>query len=253
VNAISIMEAFMTTHSSQIVDLSAEAAAHALFNRQLETYRKVTRENLMYHREVYDLLREVLVAEAPEGFHFVDVACGDASASTPILKDTPIGHYHGIDLSARSLELARTTVATLPCRTELHCRDFAEAMASWRQPVDVVWVGMSLHHLQPAAKLRFMQDVFRSLRAPRLFLIWEPALLNGENREEWIDRFSLLRPDWAALSDEEFAAMEEHSRLADFPETPEDWLAMGRDAGFAQAEEAFMMPNRMGRVFKYRT
>jgi hypothetical protein len=41
----------------------AEDAAQAMFNRQLATYRKITREYLMYHREVYGILREVLIAE----------------------------------------------------------------------------------------------------------------------------------------------------------------------------------------------
>ena len=53
------------------------------------------------------------------------------------------------------------------------------------------------------------------------------------------------------MTDAEFAAMESHTRLADFPETAESWTAMGHQAGFGDAQEIFMMPNRLGRVFKY--
>ena len=59
-----------------------------MFNRQLATYRKITRESLMYHREVYGILREVLIAEAPAPFRSLDVACGDASASAAMLQGT---------------------------------------------------------------------------------------------------------------------------------------------------------------------
>uniref|UniRef100_UPI001AEDD962 hypothetical protein n=1 Tax=Mesorhizobium sp. M2D.F.Ca.ET.225.01.1.1 TaxID=2563942 RepID=UPI001AEDD962 len=56
---------------------------------------------------------------------------------------------------------------------------------------------------------------------------------------------------WSAVSDEEFASMERHMLLGDFPETVGTWLGMGRDAGFSQAEEIFMMPSKMGRVFRF--
>ena len=75
--------------------------------------------------------------------------------------------------------------------------------------------------------------------------------MEGEDRRGWLARFSTLRPIWSSISDDEFASMEKHMLLADFPETVDTWLSMGRDAGFRHAEEIFMMPNRMGRVFRF--
>lgn len=223
----------------------------ALFNRQLATYRKVTRENLMFHHEVYGLLREVVVAAAPQRFSFLDVACGDASASAAMLQGTSIDHYHGVDLSRHSLDLAAETLTSLPCRVDLYCRDFVQALSEWAVPVDVVWIGMSLHHLHSAEKQRFMVDVHSALTGSGVFVIWEPTLLDGEDRAGWLARFATFRPAWAALSDEEFADMESHMVAADFPETAEDWHTMGLRAGFRHASELFTMPNKMGRVFKF--
>jgi SAM-dependent methyltransferase len=223
----------------------------ALFNRQLATYRKVTRENLMNHREVYGLLKEIVLAEAPQRFSFLDVACGDASASAAMLQGTSIDHYYGIDLSRPSLDLAAATLTSLPCKVDLYCRNFVDALAEWNVPVDVVWIGMSLHHLQPREKQRFMVDVHSALANSGVFLIWEPTLLDGEDRAGWLARFSTFRPQWAALSSEEFADMESHMRAADFPEAADDWKTMGIRAGFRQASEIYAMPNRMGRVFKF--
>jgi SAM-dependent methyltransferase len=226
--------------------------AQAMFNRHLATYRKIVGENLMFHREVYSLLRNQLSEEIPKPFKFLDIACGDAIASAAALKGSAIDHYYGIDLSPQSLDLARESLKDLPCPIDLRCCDFVEAMADWSDTVDVVWIGMSLHHLQPEGKVRLMKNVRDTLSRDGLFLIWEPTLLDGENREEHFDRFSAYREVWAALTDEEFATMEAHMRLADFPESADTWKTIGREAGFSQAEQIFLMPNRFGRVFQYR-
>jgi len=227
------------------------ADTQALFNRQLATYRKVTRENLMYHREVYGLLKEIVLAETPQRFSFLDVACGDASASAAMLQGTSIGHYHGIDLSRPSLDLAAEMLSGLRCNVDLYCRDFVGAMSEWKAPVDIVWIGMSLHHLQSVEKQRLMVDVHSVLAGSGVFVIWEPTLLEGEDRAGWLVRFSTFRPQWAALSDQEFQEMESHMLAADFPETADGWKTMGLRAGFREALEIYTMPNRMGRVFKF--
>lgn len=85
-----------------------------------------------------------------------------------------------------------------------------------------------------------------------LFLIWEPTLLDDEDRQGWLARFSAIRNVWAALSDEEFAAFRTHMETSDFPESAADWLRMGRDAGFDVCEELYVMRNRLGRVYRYR-
>jgi SAM-dependent methyltransferase len=223
----------------------------ALFNRQLAAYRKIVGENLMFHRQVYDLLRDVLSREMPRPFKFLDIACGDAVASAAALKGTSVDRYYCIDLSPQSLQLASEALKALPCPVELRCCDFVEAMADWSAPVDVVWIGMSLHHLRAEGKSRLMRYVHDALSRSGIFLIWEPTLLERETRDDWLDRFSACRAAFAAVTDDEFAAMESHMRLADFPEPADTWRAMGHQAGFGNSEQLFMMPNRLGRVFKY--
>ena len=235
----------------KVSSLTSADDTYAVFNEQLSTYRRIVGENLMYHREVYALLREVLSEKMPGPFKFLDIACGDASASAAVLKDTSIAYFYGIDLSARSLELASGNLKVLPCPFELRCCDFADAVADWPEPVDVAWIGMSLHHLQQREKALLMKNVHKALAPGGLFLIWEPTLLEGETRAQWLDRFSGLRRAFAAITEVEFRAMESHMRRADFPESADTWLAMGRQAGFGNAVELFAMPNRMGRVFKY--
>jgi SAM-dependent methyltransferase len=236
-------------------DLAAALRAsdeQAMFNRHLAIYRKIVGANLMFHREVYTLLRTLLRDLISRPFSLLDIACGDASASAAALRDCSIARYYGIDLSPASLEIAKEELRYLPCPVDLRCCDFVEAMSCWTEPVDVVWIGMSLHHLRLEGKASMMRHIYRAMRQDGLFLLWEPTLLDQEERRDWLDRFSTFREDWAPITDEEVATMELHMELADFPETADTWKAIGREAGFARVEELFMMPNRIGRVFQYR-
>jgi hypothetical protein len=54
---------------------------------------------------------------------------------------------------------------------------------------------------------------------------WAPLRSNDKYISGWLDRFSALRAMWATATDEEFAAMENHIRIADFPETGKRWAA----------------------------
>lgn len=222
-----------------------------LFNRQLATYEKVVRENYMAHREVYDLLHNLLVSEAPVGFVFMDIACGTAIASAKALSGAPVGRYIGVDNSQPSLDIAAKSLSALSCPVELRCQDFVEAVETWDGKADVIWIGQSLHHLRAAEKGEFMKLVRTRLATNGLFLIWEPTRLEGEDREGWMERFRQVRPHWPAITDEEFTSFDSHHRASDYSETTAAWMDVGRAAGFARAEQIFMGPHQLARVFRF--
>jgi SAM-dependent methyltransferase len=112
---------------------------------------------------------------------------------------------------------------------ELRCQDFVEAIDVWDGPLDVVWIGQSLHHLRAPEKRAFMRKVERLLPPGGLFLIWEPTCFEGEDREGWMERFRQMRPQWPAISDDEFATFDSHHRASDFAETALTWTAMARE------------------------
>jgi hypothetical protein len=233
-------------------DQSHRENPQALFEDKLSSYQRIVSANLMFHCEVYAVLRRVLLDEAPRSFSLIDVACGDATAMAQALGGLDIGHYDGIDLSSASLEDARSALGHLPCPVALHCRDFVESLDGWPDPADVVWIGMSLHHLRTAQKLALMRTVRRIVGGKGLFLIWEPTLAPGESKDHWCERFTALRPGWAQISDAEFDAMDAHIRVADYPETAATWSALGETAGFGQGELLFKAPNGLASVIRYR-
>jgi hypothetical protein len=111
-------------------------------------------------------------------------------------------------------------------------------------------IGFSLHHLLGAAKLEFMREV-RSVVGDRgLFLIYDIASPDGEDRDAWLLRWERQnQPLWTALTLEEYEGMRDHVRTYDFPETTSRWHSLGREAGFAQVRELFVAPTDFFRMY----
>lgn len=230
---------------------AADASTVELFQQDWKLYRKMVDNNFLFHREAYAALHEVLVNDAAHPFRFLDIACGDASASVGALRGTTITHYHGIDFSGAALELAGKALTELNCTVKFEQRDFLEALAGMVEQVDVAWIGLSLHHLQGMEKLAFMRTIRNVLAPGGLFLIYENTSPDGEDRENWLRRWDLQKPFWTAYSEDEWNAMAAHVHAADFPETDATWHALGREAGFASVREVFAAPTGLFRLYGF--
>jgi len=234
---------------------SAEASrdsAAAIFQREWRLYRKMVDNNYLFHREAYSRLRRVLLEDAVRPFRFLDLACGDATATAAALKGTEIASYCGVDLSVEALDLASAALANVGCPVTLRRSDFVEALAGRPEPVDVVWIGLSLHHLRAPAKLDVMRAAHRLLDGHGMLLVYENASPDGEDRETWLERWDFQEHDWTGLSPDEWGRMAAHVRTHDFPETVPRWRELGREAGFGTAQELFVAPTNLFRLFSFR-
>ena len=220
-----------------------------LFQQQWQIYRKVVENNYLFHREAYDRLHRILVDEVVQPFRFLDVACGDASATVDALKETRIAHYRGIDLCGEALVLASKALETLPCPVTLDECDFVEALCDRPEPVDVAWIGLSLHHLLTPAKLTLMTEMRSIVGDCGFFLIYENASPDGEDRDGWLLRWDGQKPSWTALTSEEWNAITAHVHANDFPETTSRWHALGYEAGFGSVRELFVSPTNLFRIY----
>jgi SAM-dependent methyltransferase len=213
-------------------------------------YRKVLDLNYMTHREVCETLREA-VSAAPAGFAFLDIACGDAAGTAQALAGSGVGRYTGIDISRPALDIAARELEGLGCPVTLIERDLRAALAAWSDPVDVAWLGQSLHHFQPEEKRAVLLDLRRALAPGGTFMLWEPTLLPGEDRHGWLGRLEARRPHWPELDDAEWGVMYDQCAASDFPETEADWLAMAHDAGFRNGRTVFKAPAFINEVFRF--
>jgi SAM-dependent methyltransferase len=167
----------------------AEWTAHEL---QWQVYSKLVDCDYLAHQAAREVLHRVLVEQGHRPFRFFDLACGDASLTVAALRGTPVIHYHGIDLSAPALALARKTVEALPCPAELEQADCVAAMRERPEPADMVWIGLSLHHLRAPDKEVLMREVRAAVGPAGLFLIYEPTRLEGEGRPAYLARFEQI-------------------------------------------------------------
>jgi SAM-dependent methyltransferase len=226
-----------------------EEPSLGLFQREWKLYRKVVDNNYLFHREAYAQLHRILVDEAVGPFRFLDIACGDARAAAGALKGTRVAHYHGIDLSQAALNLAANALATLRCPIKLERRDFVEALRAWSHPVDVAWIGLSLHHLRTPTKLTLMRKIRSMVGERGLFLIYEGTNPDGEDRAAWLRRHDGQKPFWTALTLEEWESITAHVHTADFPETTSQWHSLGREAGFTRVRQLFVAPSNLFRMY----
>lgn len=216
-------------------------------------YRKAVDNNYFFHREVGRELHRVLADEVGRPFRFLDLACGDARTTAAALRGTAVAHYRGVDLSAVALAAAREAVAALPCPAELEEADFAAGVLARRWPADVVWIGLSLHHLRADGKGALMAAVREVVGGGGRLLIYEPVCGGGEDRPAYFDRFErVYRPLMSGLTAEEWAAVMTHIRAADYPESAGGWARLGRAAGFADVRELFTDPAGMVTMFSFR-
>jgi hypothetical protein len=220
------------------------------FQKQWATYQKLVNADCLSHGESGKILHATLARTFAGPFTFLDIACGDASEMRRYLPGTKIAHYHGIDLSQPALELAAKNLKGMPFDVDLDHGDFVEAVTKRPEPADVTWCGLSLHHLQTHAKLDLLRAMHASTR--KFLMIYEPARLAGESRDQYLDRFrSVNRPAWTMLDADEWAQIDHHVTTSDFPETAAGWLGLGRDAGFSEATELFVDPTGFYRLLRY--
>ena len=235
------------------IEAAEREACATVFQQEWRIYRKMVDHDYLFHRGAYWHLHEVLLEEAPRPFRFLDLACGDATASAEALRGTEVASYCGVDLSDEALRIASRALAHLPCPVTLHQGDFAEALATRQEPADVIWVGLSLHHLRSRAKLEAMRAARRLLNERGMLLVYENASPDDEDRDGWLQRWDRQEPDWTGLERHEWSRITAHVHACDFPETVSEWRALGREAGFASMTELFVAPTNLFRLLSFRT
>src|SRR5215471_15905293 len=195
--------------TAPVVDEEAMQA----FRHQWQIYSKVVDNDYLSHQAVETVLHRELVTDVNRPFRFLDLACGDARLTVAALQGTPVTQYHGLDLSAPALAMARQTVKALACPFELEQEDFVSAMHAGQESADVVWIGLALHHLQTPDKGVLMREVRATVGDAGRFFIYEPVCHEGESRPGYLDRFEQINHSGcAALTLDEWAAMLAHVR-----------------------------------------
>lgn len=230
-------------------DLSGSSEEVKQFFDQWEIYRKVVEHNYLHHREAYAAVSGIL-REVPGAFSFVDLGAGDASWTGPSLAPCQLTSYEAVDLSAVALALAEHNLQELACEKIFTQSDYFSYLKSRVDPCDVLFIGLSLHHLQEADKRVFFSHARRVLSKRGRLIFYEPIRESGENRDAVLARWWEEARQWSGLTAEELQKVQDHVFGYDYPEPLELFHAMAAEAGFRGSQVRYVDEKRLYAVLE---
>ena len=207
-------------------------------------YRRIVDNDYLYHRSAREALTAWLdkwVRDSNRSFSFLDLGCGDASFSAGILKERGVTSYTGMDLSPVALDLARENTAEIAAPISLIPGDFMLEIGTLPSSYDIIYIGLSLHHLSRQEKEFFFGALRHKVAPGGAVLIFDPVLTPGESRDSYMGRWvDHAEWSWKALSVNEVAGAVQHVTSSDFPEEIATLNRMAVGSGFKPAEILFM-------------
>jgi len=225
-------------------------AVHAFFS-QWDIYRLCIEHNTLFHREVGEILGRELRART-EPFTFLDLACGDADLTASALRGSSVSAYIGVDFSAPALALAADKIAGLGCPRTLHEADFTEFLRVNSENFDVIYLGLSLHHLERETKRETMKHLRRATAPRGTFYMFEPILHGGEEREGYVQRWvNAMDGPYDPFPEAARKALRDHVTESERPESTDDYRSFAREAGFTHGEILFTDPGSFYALFKF--
>ncbi|KTD78398.1 class I SAM-dependent methyltransferase [Legionella waltersii] len=212
--------------------------ASMYFNANWQKYKNSINKNLLCHQEMMSSLNEFLTTHYHNrSFTLVDVGCGDSSAISPVLKNSSIKKYIGIDAAPDVLELSKLNAISIPCEKEYICNDMMDAIKTINTPVDLIYTSYAIHHLSEKEKSEFIDVCKSKLNTNGQLLMIDGVLEVNQSRDEWLDkleaRIHFTHPD---MTDEELATRMEHPRSGDFPETIDSFRNRATKSGWKAFE-----------------
>ena len=203
-------------------------------------YRRIVDHDYLHHRSVSGSLARWLDGREP-GYSWLDLGCGDAAFSAELLAGRPLRSYTGVDLSSVALGLARKNLESLEVPVTLLEGDFTERLDRVSGAVDLVYIGLSLHHLLRREKERFFEAIHGRISRGGALIVYDPVLNPGETRNlylgRWVDN---ARWSWNALTEGELDGAVGHVTSSDHPEEITTLNRFAISAGFQPAEILFM-------------
>lgn len=220
------------------------------FFDQWQIYRRVLELDYLHHRDAYAALAQTL-AKREQPFSFLDLGAGDAVCTTRALASLPVARYEAVDLSTVALKLAEENAAPLACTKTFAHANFVERVGTGGEPFDVIFIGLSLHHLPARDKRAFFPKLRALLAEGGSFFCYEPIRESGETRNAVLARWwQHVETTWTELTSAELASVKDHVFGNDYPEPIADFETMAREAGFRSFEVLYTDEQQLYALFR---
>ncbi|XWK89704.1 MAG: class I SAM-dependent methyltransferase [Phormidium sp.] len=201
----------------------------------------------MKHQEIGDTLHHFLVNNFQNSFNLLDLGCGDASLSAEVLSNTMNASYQGVDLSESALNIARTTMKTIPGEHSFVQNNFinvvTELARNQTEKFDVILSSFSLHHLSSEEKDYLIGQLVQILKEKGVFILVDIVLKEQETRDNFLKRYlNYVLTEWNLITPEEYMVIENHITSSDFPETQETFQVLAKKHNFSRLECLHLNP-----------
>lgn len=240
-----------------IESCSRDPEAVAAFFNGWSLYRRIVDNDYLYHRSVKASIGEWLDGlerELGRPFSFLDLGCGDGLFSSEILEGRSLSGYTGMDISPVALDLAEQNTRQIKAPCTLKIGDFLTEITSLPDTYDIIYIGLSLHHLPRTEKEFFFGELRLKLAPCGALVIFDPVLTPGETHDSYMGRW-VDHAEWAwnALTAEEVAGAIEHVTSSDYPEEIGTLNRLAALSGLEPAEVLFMDQTDFYALMVFRT
>eukprot|EP01041_Mallomonas_annulata_P008403 gene8403-17322_t len=205
-------------------------------------YRNAVDGNCIYHVEAYAALDGFLDSHVSPPFSFMDLGCGDAIKSSEVLSHKQLTQYHGVDISTTSLEIARNSTSNLQCVKTFSQADFLEEVIQESDKLyDVIFVGLSVHHLPLHDKEKFFHHAHNRISPSGYLIIFEPVFSSGETRDDYYKKsIGDLKANCTTLIGDQLDSIVDHILTHDYPEEIQTYENIAKATGFSSTETIFL-------------
>lgn len=160
-------------------------ALNEIFDRCSENYREIHTENISrisgadsgYFTEYK--IREIFDRFPDTPAKWLDLGCGDGLSAVYVQKYLPGTEYHGLDISANSIEKARSRGLKGPL---FHLYDGIKIPFE-DNSFDVVFMACVMHHISPGQRDGILNEIKRVLKENGRLIIFEHNTYNPVTRK----------------------------------------------------------------------
>jgi len=212
-----------------------EETVSTAFGRR-EVFTKLRAHDRMCHGTAYAWLEGFLAGRGQSGgLRLLDLGCNDARHMARVLSAGDVAAYTGADTDTECLAGARKNLADSPAAVNLVAADGREVLGGLREAVDVIWMGLLLHHFPQGEKARLFAMAKKALRPGGVLLTHDPMPDVGESAEAYLERYNReIETHWAELAPEERRVLIDHFRRHGRHDPIDVVERLAREAGFSQ-------------------
>ncbi len=199
------------------------------FRKQAADYDRLMGRLIPKNSEQIEFLCELIPFDRAQSIRVLDLGSGPGVLAEHVLERFPQARVGAFDLTEEMLDACRQRLARFADRLELKQGDYKTD--SFGFGYDVILAGLTLHHLEGAARREIFARLYGALKSPGIFLAREIIVDEDPEVTDW--HYALWR-SFMRANGEDAAFWDAKHREKDHPVSVEKQLAWLRQAGFAR-------------------